>query len=344
MYSSWKVRSLNLRTAKAAVRLCQERAGVRPAGKKRGQAEAPSGRLASGGPVGTCPSAIQTPPLEVPVTNHALLLCKPRPRGKGETGKAGCSSLTGLAGAGAYIQPRGASCRRPRTARRPAREGVVGGEGRTLGKGEGSPYDPRYLQEGDGRRKNMLGGQGTSGKEGSVTLPCRLARETTRSKIHKRGDLWPGAPRDMLFLTYIHMWRSNIYVFLTRKDQNPHRSSDSWPPWENQKPWPLWVPSPAQNRGRVEGALSGCCTPAAGSTQAFSHSACQMGTYICDTAHCKPNPPVLQTGRQRPRKSGEAPRFNPGLLTLSLCSFSALNLKALSFHLGLSLLVCKREQ
>ena len=131
----------------------------------------------------------------------------------------------------------------------------MGGEGRTLGKGEGSPYNPRYLQEGDGRRKNMLGGQGTSGKEGSVTLPGRLARETTRSKIHKGGDFWPGAPRDMLFLTYIHMWRSNIYVFLTQKDQNPHRSSDSWPPWENQKPWPLWVPSPAQNRGRVEGAF-----------------------------------------------------------------------------------------
>lgn len=153
-----------------------------------------------------------------------------------------------------------------------------------------------------------------------------------------------GRPETCFFLTYIHMWRSNIYVFLTQKYQNPHRSSDSWPPWENQKPWPLWVPSPAQNRGRVEGALSGCCTPAAGSTQAFSHSACQMGSYICDTAHCKPNLPVLQTGRQRPRKSGEAPRFNPGLLTLSLCSFSALNLKALSFHLGLSLLVCKREQ
>lgn len=33
LYSSWKVRSLNLRTARAAVRLCQERAGVRPAGK-----------------------------------------------------------------------------------------------------------------------------------------------------------------------------------------------------------------------------------------------------------------------------------------------------------------------
>ena len=34
------------------------------------------------------------------------------------------------------------------------------------------------------------------------------------------------------------------------------------------------------------------------------------------------------------------PRFTPGLLTLSLCSFSALNLKALSSHPGLSLLVC----
>lgn len=33
LYSSWKVRSLNLRTARAALRLCQERAGVRPAGR-----------------------------------------------------------------------------------------------------------------------------------------------------------------------------------------------------------------------------------------------------------------------------------------------------------------------
>lgn len=35
------------------------------------------------GQVGTCQSAIQTPPLEVPVTTHSLLLCKPSPRGKG---------------------------------------------------------------------------------------------------------------------------------------------------------------------------------------------------------------------------------------------------------------------
>lgn len=135
-----------------------------------------------------------------------------------------------------------------------------------------------------------------------------------------------------------------IYGFLIHKDQNPQRSSDSWPPWENQKPWPLWVPSPAQHGGQVEGALSGCFTPAARSTHSFSHSACQMGTCVCDPSHCKPNLPILQTGRQRPRTLGETPRFNPGLLTLSLCSFSALNLKALSSLRGLSLLVCKREQ
>lgn len=60
----------------------------------------------------------------------------------------------------------GASCRRPRTAGRPGWEGDVGGEGRTLGKGEGSLHDPRYLQEGDRRRKNMLRGQGANGRRG----------------------------------------------------------------------------------------------------------------------------------------------------------------------------------
>lgn len=77
------------------------------------------------GQVGTCQSAIQTPPLEVPVTTHSLLLCKPRPRGKGmsrcpqkeeiwpgwaqEGNREGWlqHGLTEVAGAGAYIQRRG---------------------------------------------------------------------------------------------------------------------------------------------------------------------------------------------------------------------------------------------
>lgn len=151
-------------------------------GESRGEAggeEEGAGRSAirevgfQGGPVGTCQSAIQTPPLEVLVTNHSLLLCKPRPRGKwmsrcpqkeeeiwpgwaqeGSRGGWLQHGLTGVASAGAYIQRRRASPRRrPRTAQRHGREGVVGGEGRPLGTGERSPYDPRHLQEGDGRKK-----------------------------------------------------------------------------------------------------------------------------------------------------------------------------------------------
>lgn len=50
-----------------------ERAGVRPARKMRGQAEAPS-EVGFRGQVGTCQSAIQTPPLEVgDHSSHSLL-------------------------------------------------------------------------------------------------------------------------------------------------------------------------------------------------------------------------------------------------------------------------------
>ena len=73
------------------------------------------------------------------------------------------------------------------------------GRGReTPWDGEWSPYDPRHLQEGDGRKK-MLRGHGTSGKEGPVTLSCCLALETTRSKVHKGVTSGQGGPETCLF-------------------------------------------------------------------------------------------------------------------------------------------------
>lgn len=78
LYSSWKVRSLNLRTARAAVRLCQERAGVRPAqGSWEGPRCQQGGRLprTRGAPV----SRSFRPGPESPGAQSPPHLCEPCP-------------------------------------------------------------------------------------------------------------------------------------------------------------------------------------------------------------------------------------------------------------------------
>lgn len=77
LYSSWKVRSLNLRTARAAVRLCQERAGVRPAGKSwEGQRCQQRSRLQWARE--HLSVRLSDPPLIVQMSIHPLL-CEPHP-------------------------------------------------------------------------------------------------------------------------------------------------------------------------------------------------------------------------------------------------------------------------
>lgn len=89
--------------------------------------------------------------------------------------------------------------------------GLWEGKGDSLGQGNGAHMTLDICRREMGEKK-MLRGHGTSGKEGPVTLSCCLALENHQIQSPQRGDLWPRGPRDMLFLTYICMWRSNIYM------------------------------------------------------------------------------------------------------------------------------------
>lgn len=87
-----------------------------------------------------------------------------------------------------------------------------GGRENPWGRGKGA-YMTQISAGGRQEKKKHVERTGSQWEEGTVTLPYRLARETTRSKIHKGGNLWPGAPRDMLFLTYMYNSRGQIYMY-----------------------------------------------------------------------------------------------------------------------------------
>lgn len=229
LYSSWKVRSLNLRTAKAAVRLCQKRAGMRPASKNRERQSCQQEGGLHQEPVSqTLRPAPGSPEVQSPTSSSAGPSLGRKRRSTGSQKRERSLARTGL---GRQEDSEGwlkhgfaggarAASREPHPGGAPpcrslgphSQKAWRGGGCRRGGENLGDEVlglcHPRSLQEGDEGRKIKSRGPGTSGKEGPALLSRRWVLEITGSRACKgvtsgqRGQTQAFFdPHSMYFLT-----------------------------------------------------------------------------------------------------------------------------------------------